>query len=142
MYNLINKRCFTYGSCVYASASASWKHPRIVQTKAVAQSIIQKIDELNKKDTHVEKTMYLDALVKHHPKKYQEILEGMNKDILNELEFLRVMYTPPLNPGRRIMLRNNVRNIILGGHGHGQKTDWTETELAFFEHILKSNGCI
>ena len=59
---------------------------------------------------------------------HQQVIASLNKELIDELHYILVMYVKPLSPERRVSLRR-----LLLPHLESSESD----TLRFFEHLLE-----
>lgn len=97
---------------------------------------LDKISELNAKDSKYANEIMKENLINYYPNKYKYIVENIEKeDIISELDWIRLMYNRPLSCDRKISLRNKICKII-------KDHNLSEKELELLEYLLKYYNCI
>lgn len=65
---------------------------------------------------------------------YTHVVKDMDINSITELDYIQVMYTPPLNASRKIQVRNRLTELM--------KKSKNKSEADFIVHLLAWYGCI
>ncbi len=107
---------------------------RVVNAKALPNDFYQKVDILNKQDRNLANAELINNLKQSIPEKYESIVSNFDNAILQELDYMRVMYKPPLKPEVRLRARQNIVKLI-------EYKKWTDEELEYLMYLMKYYGC-
>lgn len=95
-------------------------------------TLMNKLQELNRLDKVVKIAGYKRTLCELCPHKFHDVVNSLDDSIIDELDYIRVMYKPSLETDQRISLRNKVSNII-----KSRESEWSEHELMYFVWLLR-----
>lgn len=120
------KRCFmitsisslAYPRRSYASSHAVKSYKR--------ESYRERIQKLNQEDKILVHENYKRELSKAYG--YAHVISILPSDVIEELHYIYVLYSKPLSPERRILLRNKILPYL--------ESSKNEEQL-FYEHLLK-----
>ncbi len=110
----------------------------VVHANAIPANLKEILDKHQRHDIDIVKKQQLKILVDYYDKKYESIITGFENrdDILNELDWVRVMYgNPPLDALKRIQVRQVLTSLI-------EKHDYSDQEYNFLMSLLVHYGCI
>lgn len=147
---IANSKTFRLGMCMYASSRLQWHCPvptRIRQTFVLRafpkdflgpqniNSLVETIDTLNNEDEVCKQQQYRTKLKSMCPREFFHVIDSLDNEIIEELEYIRVMFKPSMEPDQRIPLRRYVSNIVKTKH---QSDDtWSDQELEYFIWLLR-----
>ena len=109
---------------------------RKVQVKALPNDFYQKIARLNQEDKELYQIKMKQQILTAIPDQYKSIVEDFDIETLEAIDYIRVMFTPPLDASRKIRLRKEIVRIIENTY-----KQWSVKELDFFVDLLKSYDC-
>ena len=120
------KRCFVitsisslaYPRRSYASSHAVKSYKR--------ESYRERIQKLNEEDKVLVNENYRKELKKVYG--FPHVISILPSDVIQELYYIYVLYSKPLSPERRILLRNKILPYL--------ESSKSEEQL-FYEHLLK-----
>lgn len=117
--------------CLVASVTSALCFRRsYANNNTITSTYRERFEKLNEEDfSRVNKKHKADLINKFG---YQDIIDKLDNEVIDDLHFISVMYTKPLSPERRIMLRKKILPYI---EDTIDKQD-NETQ-SFYEHILK-----
>lgn len=105
------------------------------QVYAAPKHFREKIDKLNKQDEELAFQKLKQEFVRKSPERFWEVIEKMDRKVIEELDYIRVMYNPPLSPGARVRCRNAIMKLI-------DSRKCTQEEIECFLDMLKRSGCL
>lgn len=86
----------------------------------------ERFQKLNQEDSLLVTAKYKKDLTKAFG--YSHIISALPSNVIDDLHYIYVLYTKPLSPERRMMLRNKILPLL-------ESAD--EGTQEFYEHLLK-----
>jgi hypothetical protein len=113
------------------TSTSSLAYPRCYATSHAAknykcQSYRERIQKLNQEDKILVNENYKKELRKAYG--YAHVISILPSDVIEELHYIYALYSKPLSPERRILLRNKILPYIESS---------PKEEQLFYEHLLK-----
>lgn len=109
---------FAFPRRCYASSHAVKSYKR--------ESYRDRIQKLNQEDKILVHENYKKELKKAYG--YAHVISILPSDVIEELHYIYVLYSKPLSPERRIILRNKILPYLESSQ---------KEEQLFYEHLLK-----
>ncbi len=119
-------------NCIYASALNKVQE----SSSNFPKYFFDKINELNERDSKYASEYLRESLIDYYPNRYKYIVDNIqNNELLEELDYIRVIYTKPLSYSKKIQLRNKIHKLI-------KEKSLSRQELELFEYLLKYYDCL
>lgn len=120
--------------CMYIAPVAFSLYPRKAyasHTHTPKSTYRQRFEQLNHEDNQLVISNYRAELSKEFG--YSHVIANLDKSIIDELHYILVLYSKPLSPERRIMIRNKFLPFL-------ESSD--DETIKFFEHVLSYYGVL
>jgi hypothetical protein len=95
-------------------------------------ALVKKLQDLNKLDEGVKIAKHKRTLCELCPREFHNVVNSLDDNIIDELDYIRVMYKPSMETDQRISVRKKVSKIVMS-----KESGWTEHELEFFIWVLR-----
>ncbi len=115
-------------------ASCSFSNPF---SNSFLKDWMKRVDDLNENDRRLELVELKESICEQIPEQFHNTIDNMDDSnrVLSELDYLLVLYEPPLNPSKRIQVRNIIQRIIKS------RNKWKQEEMDLIDYIITFYGC-
>jgi hypothetical protein len=96
------------------------------------EMFVNRLYDLNRQDEMNQTKTYRVRLCELCPQKYHDVVNSLDDDVIDVLDYIRVMYKPPMEYDQRIKLRQKVSIIV-----KSKEPAYNEHQMMFFIWVLR-----
>lgn len=107
---------------------------RHVKAQTLPSNFRDVMESLNERDNKRHLVDLRKNIISVTPSQYHRVIERLPRDVLETLEYIRVVYEPPLSSGQKVRVRRDMMRLIEGNND--------SNEHEYFLHLLNYYGCL
>jgi hypothetical protein len=91
------------------------------------------IEMMNNRDMEEDKDEIKTRVIKKIPDNFKNTILGMDKETIDSIDYIMVMYRQPISPGMKVTARTRISRLM-------KDKNCSDEEIDFFMYLLKSKG--
>lgn len=107
---------------------------RHVKAQTLPSNFRAVMENLNDRDEKSHLKDLRNKVLSNTPSQYHAVIERLPRDALETIDYLRVMYEPPLLPSQKVRVRKDMLRII--------ESSFDSAEHEYFMYLLKYYECL